>query len=103
MPIPSINTIRVEVAGVCHYVLPVESPRAGECRPAIIVRLNGTVNDAPSLVSLVVFMDGPRDMPELVTLPSVQGRVVPGVWVPDVEYGSGGGRGTWHWPETGGH
>ncbi|MBS7539758.1 hypothetical protein, partial [Ancylobacter lacus] len=55
----------VAAGRIVHYVLPAGSKRAGEVRPAIIVRPWSQISDDLSgLVNLHIFLDGTNDVGE---------------------------------------
>ncbi|ABS69716.1 hypothetical protein Xaut_4495 [Xanthobacter versatilis] len=73
---------------IVHYVLPETNPRAGEIRPAIIVRVN-TGLDHPGLgglCNLKVVTDGPND------------DFLPDLWVGSVPFSEQPEPGCWSWP-----
>lgn len=93
--------IEPTVGRVVLYVLPGQSPRRGEIRPAIVVRVNGD-----GAVNLHVLTDGPNDRgSRTLTGPSGEHVAVPYVepeWVGSAPYDqpAEGARpmpGTWHW------
>jgi hypothetical protein len=49
------------VGRIVHYRLPADAKRAGEIRPAIIVRVNGDPSAPLTSCNLYVLFDGPND------------------------------------------
>lgn len=78
------------VGRIVRYVLPPQSRRAGEVRPAVIVRPLCAIYDPvnPGMSNLRVLTDGPNDAGD----PD---------WVGSVPYSDEPMPGTWHWPERG--
>lgn len=75
------------IGRVVHYRLDV-GPHAGDCRPALIVRVWGEGPDA--LVNLQVLTDGGNDEDEYAS-----GIV----WRTSVHRNTDNEPGSWHWPE----
>jgi hypothetical protein len=85
---PAANPITPTVGRTVLYVLPESAVRAGEIRPAVVVRVN------PDTVNLHVHTDGPNDCP-------ANGGCFPS-WVGSASYhqpaeGEALIPGTWHW------
>ena len=78
------------VGRIVHYRLEA-GPHAGDCRPALIVRVWGAGPDA--LVNLQVFVDGSNDYYEN------QGPEPLSLWRTSVHRNTDNEPGTWHWPE----
>lgn len=76
------------IGRIVHYVLPSTSRRAGEVRPAIIVRALRPMIDPtdPGMCNLHVVLDGPNDAGT-------------SEWAGSVLYSAGREPDTWHWPE----
>lgn len=66
---------------IIHYVLPAGAPRAGEIRPAMIIRVWG-----PEMVNAKIFLDGPNND---------AGVADHGY---SISYSEEKLPGTWHWP-----
>lgn len=73
---------------IVHYVLPETSPRAGEIRPAIIVRVHTGLDHllSPGMCNLMICTDGPND------------DFLPGIWAGSVLYSEQPQPGCWSWP-----
>lgn len=84
---------QVSVGRIVNYVLPKDHPRAGEVRPAIVVRVWNQVGALANagMSNLQVFLDGRNDDPAA----AVNG---PTKWVGSVLYSEAPEPGTWHWP-----
>ncbi|MDI4664711.1 hypothetical protein K9U40_10275 [Xanthobacter autotrophicus] len=73
---------------IVHYVLPETSPRAGEIRPAIIVRVHAGLDHplSPGMCNLKVVTDGPND------------DYLADQWVGSVLFSEQLEPGCWSWP-----
>lgn len=71
------------VGRIVNCVMPASHRRAGEIRPAVVVRVNA------SSVNLDVFLDGPNDSSDIERLDVG--------WFGTAPYDEGGKPGTWHW------
>ena len=78
------------VGRVVYYVLET-GPKAGEHRPALIVRTWGDTPD--TLVNLHVFLDGSNDYERSLSPGAMT------IWRTSVQPDESGKPGTWHWPE----
>ena len=73
---------------IVHYVLPETDPRAGEIRPAIIVRVHSGLDHPvdPGMCNLKVITDGPND------------SFLADQWVGSVCHAVDPTPGCWSWP-----
>ena len=86
-PMPAGAAQQPSICRIVNFVLPAESKRAGEIRPAIVVRAHTPIghDEAPGMVNLHVFLDGLNDLGERS-------------WKESVIYSAAKAPGTWHWP-----
>ena len=86
---------QVTVGRIVHYVLPQGHHRAGEVRPAVIVRVWQQLDhpSMPGMVNLQVLLDGSNNMSAL-RHPDAQ----PMQWRGSVLHSAAPNPGTWHWP-----
>lgn len=82
--------IRPTLGRIVHFVLD-ESPNKGECRPAIIVAIEGNAyGNGEDGYNVVVFMDGPHD--------SRHGESVKVIWREALRFVEQVVPGQLHWP-----
>lgn len=86
---------KVTVGRIVHYVMPQGHHRAGEIRPAIIVRVWQQLDhpSVPGMANLQIFLDGANDAAGDCTAdwPST-------MWKGSVLHSEAPNPGTWHWP-----
>jgi hypothetical protein len=90
------------VGRVVHYVLPAESPHAGEHRAAVIARIiggdPGPDNVPEQIIHLSVHKGSPDDFTGCThAIGHVESSAV--ALVSNVPHDSAGAPDTWHWPE----